>query len=238
MISVFWAFTFLPLVVFGGIFKDEPNVWKSASIRQIVEKKEEPVEKKNENKYEKLYSETLSWLNEHEKVPPVLRELWKNPEDEKLKKLAVKTMYDWNKKLENITKELGMNFSQMSYLYDKPSGQYWTLRSPYTSADGKLREYAKRGLKVIYFFSPDCPYCILSEPAIKRLKDAGIEVLEINVKQYGKNEFVTKMVDLYNVSATPTTIWFFKGSSSGYKYVGVLTVPVILNILDYIGGKK
>jgi len=230
-------FLFLPFVAFGGVFTEDIDIWETVSKKAIEEKankKEE--EKKKENRYTELYKKTLSWLPEPEKVPPVLRELWKNPDDEKLKELAVKTMYEWNKKLGRITEELGMNFSQISYIYDRPSGQYLNIRDITPSAEEKIKEFAKRGLKVIYFFSPDCPYCRLSEPAVKTLKDSGVEVLRINVKNYGRDEFVTHMVNLYAVSATPTTIWFFKGKPWGYKYVGVLTVPVILNILDYIGG--
>lgn len=212
-----------------GVFQTPPDVWGEHA--RILKKQEEIKKRKMEEKrkfeerrnyFKQLYRETMAWLPEPEKVPPVLREVWKHPEDEELRRFAAKTMHDWTKKVERLSEELGWEYSRyMSYPV-----QSQTLEE-------EIKNLVKKGLSLIYFYSPKCVYCRMSDPVVNKLERLGVKVFRVKMEDYGKDRLTTVLIDHYGVRQTPTTIWYFEGGE-GFKYVGVITEPVVLRILRYM----
>lgn len=168
-----------------------------------VEKKEEQEEKKNEVKeedrkkyYEELYKKAQEWFPET--TNPLEKAFYKNPDDPKLVELLHR-FYTERQERANLLA------SKLIALQSQEEARFL----------GKLKGYA-----VIYFYSPQCPYCRASEPYLAFLESNAKQFMRVNILLPENAGYVKD----FGVQATPTLV-FMKDGKMVRKWVGMWLYP-------------
>lgn len=161
-------------------------------------KKEEEVSKKElkEEYYRKVWRETQNWFPKD--VSPIERELYKNPHDPILQEMYKKYVEERTYRSRLIAQ---------------------ILLSHFKSKEDILRGIKESALRFLYFYSPTCPYCKISEVALEDLSRSA-EIITINVDS--ENPQVQEMVALFQVRATPTLV-AMKGIRVVDVWIGAFT---------------
>jgi thiol-disulfide isomerase/thioredoxin len=167
------------------------------------EEKEEKEEKKNEVKredrekyYEELYKKTQEWFPET--TNPLEKAFYKNPDDPKLVELLHR-FYTERQERANLlaSKLIALQSQEEAKLL------------------GKLKGYV-----VIYFYSPQCPYCRASEPYLASLEGSVKQFLKVNTLLPENAGYVRD----FGVQATPTLI-FMKDGKVVKRWTGMWVYP-------------
>ena len=161
----------------GGFFNDPVDYFKDS-----VEKKIDKVNKKKDKQeyYKKIWEETMKWAPPN--ASPVERAYIQNPNDPVLREMVLRYL-DQRTQAATLLSD---------YLQERISEREEVLKT--------LRE---TGVSFIYFFSPRCPYCKMSEPFIKNLSHK-LKVMTVNIDS--PSQEVKRMVEGFGVSATPTFV--------------------------------
>jgi thiol-disulfide isomerase/thioredoxin len=162
------------------------------------EKKEQKEEKKEDKEkyYEELYRQAQNWFPET--TNPLERAFYKNPDDPKL--------------LELLDKFYTERTERANLLASK-------LMALQTQKEAKLTEKLK-DYTVIYFYSPQCPYCRASEQYLGVFDGRVKQFLRVNILLPENAKFVRD----FGIQATPTLI-FMKDGKVVRKWVGLWVYP-------------
>ncbi len=182
-------------VSFGGFFNTEVDYFKDKE-KQEEAKKEEVEKKKREEYYKKVWEETQNWFPEN--VSPVERELYKNPNDPVLQEMYKRYVEERTYRSRLISSILQTHFKNKEEV---------------------LKEIKANGVQFLYFHSPKCPYCKMSEVTLKDLSRFA-KIVTINVDS--DNPQVQEMMALFQVRATPTLV-AMKGISTLDVWIGAFT---------------
>lgn len=178
-------------LAFGGFFDTEVDYFKDDEGN--MSKKEE---NKKKEYYEKVWKETENWFPQN--VSPVERELYKHPNDPVLQEM-------YKRYVEERTYRSRIVSS--------------ILREHFQNKERILEEIKASGVQFLYFFSPKCPYCKMSEVALKDLSKFA-KVITLNV--LSDNPQVKEMMAIFQVRATPTLV-AMKGLRTIDMWVGAFT---------------
>ena len=63
-----------------------------------------------------------------------------------------------------------------------------------------IQWFKNNHIVLLYFYSPNCEYCTITDPYIEELKNAGIKVYRININNH------YKATSKWHIMGTPTTI--------------------------------
>jgi thiol-disulfide isomerase/thioredoxin len=167
------------------------------------EKKEEKKEQKEEAKkedrekyYEELYRQAQEWFPET--TNPLEKAFYKNPNDPKLVEL-LQRFYTERQERANL---LASNLIALQ-----------------TQREAKLVEKLKDYV-VIYFYSPQCPYCRASEQYLASLEGRVKQFLKVNILLPENVKFVRD----FGIQALPTLI-FMKDGKEVRRWVGMWVYP-------------
>lgn len=88
---------------------------------------------------------------------------------------------------------------------------------------------AERGDALVEFFSPECSYCRLAEPVLRRLSDEYSDVVffKLNVK---KNE---RLTENYGIKGLPTFVLLSNGQEVG-RTAGAGGDPPLRSLLNML----
>lgn len=168
---------------FGG------NFWNSRVDYWGEGKKEEKVEKKNEDEY-------LYWTAPN--VPPVIKEYFKNPDDPQVRK----KLREFHLKRTFLQNKLASELMLMDYRFKKEFQE-------------KLKNYL-----IYYFYSPECPYCYASQPAVNFLGEVS-DVYAVNVTDPENAEYLRE----FRIRATPTFVFVRKrDKKEAGRWIGMLRI--------------
>jgi thiol-disulfide isomerase/thioredoxin len=160
------------------------------------EKKEEVKKEDKEKYYEELYRKAQEWFPET--TNPLERAFYKNPDDPKLIELLHKFYTERQERANQLASKLIALQSQ---------------------EDAKLLEKL-RNYVVVYFYSPQCPYCRASEQYLASLEGRAKQLLKVNILLPENAGYVKD----FGVQATPTLV-FMKDGKVVKKWVGVWVYP-------------
>ena len=172
--------------------------------REKGEKREEEKEKKREEVkrdarvkyYEELYRKSQEWFPET--TNPLERAFYKNPDDPKLLELLDRFYTERQERANLLASKLIALQSQKE-----------------TKLMEKLKDYV-----VIYFYSPQCPYCRASEQYLGVFDGKVKQFLRVNTLLPENARFVRD----FGIQATPTLI-FMKDGKEVRKWVGLWAYP-------------
>ncbi len=182
---------FLPFVVFGYYLQGEVDYFKRKEEKK-VEKKEE----RKEDYYEQLYKQAQEWFPET--TNPLERAFYKNPDDPKLLEL-------------------------LSRFYEERQERANLLASKLIALQTQKEEEIVKVLKdyvVLYFYSPNCPYCRASEPYLSFLSANVKSFLKINILLPENMQYLKE----YSIRVTPTLV-FIKGGKEVRRWEGLWVYP-------------
>jgi len=168
-------------------------------------KKEEKKKEDREKYYEELYRQAQEWFPET--TNPLERAFYKNPDDPKLLELLDRFYTE-------RTERANLLASKLMALQNQKEAKLLE----------KLKDYT-----VIYFYSPQCPYCRASEQYLG--------VFEGNVKQFLRVNTTlrenTRFVRDFGVQSIPTLI-FMKDGREVRRWVGLWVYPsqATINFLE------
>ncbi len=172
------------------------------------EKKEEKKEVKKEDRekyYEELYKKSQEWFPET--TNPLERAFYKNPDDPKLIELLDR-FYTERQERANLL-----------------ASQLMTLQA---QREARLMEKLK-DYTVIYFYSPQCPYCRASEQYLGVFDGRVKQFLRVNTMLSENARFVRD----FGVQSVPTLI-FMKDGREVRRWVGLWVYPsqATINFLE------
>jgi thiol-disulfide isomerase/thioredoxin len=159
-------------------------------------KKEETKKEDKEKYYEELYRQAQEWFPET--TNPLERAFYKNPNDPKLVELLHR-FYTERQERANL---LASNLIALQ-----------TQRE--TKLVEKLKDYT-----VIYFYSPQCPYCRASEQYLAFLEGGVKQFLKVNILLPENARYVRD----FGIQAVPTLI-FMKDGREVRRWVGLWVYP-------------
>jgi thiol-disulfide isomerase/thioredoxin len=159
-------------------------------------KKEEVKKEDKEKYYEELYKQAQEWFPET--TNPLERAFYKNPNDPKLIELLDK-FYTERTERANLLSS--------------------TLMTLQARREEKLVEKLK-DYTVIYFYSPQCPYCRASEQYLGVFDGRVRQFLRVNTLLPENAKYVRD----FGVQATPTLI-FMKDGKLVRRWVGLWVYP-------------
>ncbi len=163
------------------------------------EKKEEKKEVKKEDRekyYEELYKKSQEWFPET--TNPLERAFYKNPDDPKLIELLDR-FYTERQERANLL-----------------ASQLMTLQAQREARlTEKLKDYT-----VIYFYSPQCPYCRASEQYLGVFDGRVKQFLRVNTMLSENARFVRD----FGIQSVPTLI-FMKDGKEVRRWVGLWVYP-------------
>ncbi len=172
------------------------------------EKKEEKKEVKKEDRekyYEELYKKSQEWFPET--TNPLERAFYKNPDDPKLVELLDR-FYTERQERANLL-----------------ASQLMTLQAQREARlTEKLKDYT-----VVYFYSPQCPYCRASEQYLGVFDGRVKQFLRVNALLSENARFVRD----FGVQSVPTLI-FMKDGREVRRWVGLWVYPsqATINFLE------
>jgi len=160
---MFWvAFLAAVLFAFGDDFWETPvDYWKEER------KTEKKVKDMREERVREIYVKSLGWGSPN--VSPIEREFLKNPNDPVVRKY----LKEYYRERFFRQHELASVLFESEYEIEK------NLKEP-------LKRYV-----VYYFYSPSCPYCRQSEPAVRFLGSV-TDVYRVNVDVPGNYVYVER----------------------------------------------
>ncbi|WP_457601565.1 thioredoxin family protein [Hydrogenivirga sp.] len=180
---------------FGGFFNTEVDYFKDRE-RERAKEERKLEKKKREEYYEKLWEETRNWFPEN--VSPIERELYKHPDDPVLQEMYKKYVEERTYRARFIKNILVSHFKTKEQV---------------------LEAIKSAGVQFLYFHSPKCPYCKMSEVALKDLSRYA-RIVTVNVDS--SNPQVKEMMSLFMVRATPTLV-AMKGAETLDVWIGAFT---------------
>jgi thiol-disulfide isomerase/thioredoxin len=178
---------------------------KEKKEEKKVEKKEE-VKKEDKGKYyEELYKQAQEWFPET--TNPLERAFYKNPDDPKLIELLDRFYTERTERANLLASRLMAVQSQREARLME-----------------KLKDYT-----VIYFYSPQCPYCRASEQYLGVFEGRVKQFLRVNTMLTENARFVRD----FGIQATPTLI-FMKNGKEVRRWVGLWVYPsqATINFLE------
>lgn len=161
----------------------------------LKRKKEGETEKeKKEEYYKRIWEETKNWFPPN--VSPVEREFYKNPDDPVLQEMVARYIEERTERARQLSE---------------------VLRAYFSVRKEELERLGELGVEFIYFWSPRCPYCAISEPAVRDLS-MYTRVLRVNVDNPNTQEIKRS----FGVYATPTLV-AVKGNEVLNVWVGAFS---------------
>jgi thioredoxin-like negative regulator of GroEL len=163
------------------------------------EKKEEKKEVKKEDRekyYEELYRQAQEWFPET--TNPLERAFYKNPDDPKLVELLDRFYTERQERASLLASRLMVLQAQREARLTE-----------------KLKDYT-----VIYFYSPQCPYCRATEQYLGVFDGRVKQFLRVNTLLPENARFVRD----FGVQAVPTLI-FMKNGREVRRWVGLWVYP-------------
>jgi thioredoxin-like negative regulator of GroEL len=163
------------------------------------EKKEEKKEAKKEDKekyYEELYRQAQEWFPET--TNPLERAFYKNPDDPKLVELLDRFYTERQERANLLASRLMVLQAQRE-----------------AKLLEKLKDYT-----VIYFYSPQCPYCRATEQYLGVFEGRVKQFLRVNTLLPENARFVRD----FGIQAVPTLI-FMKDGRVVRRWVGLWVYP-------------
>jgi thiol-disulfide isomerase/thioredoxin len=169
------------------------------------EKKEEVKKEDKEKYYEELYRQAQEWFPET--TNPLERAFYKNPDDPKLIELLNRFYTERQERANLLASKLMALQTQKEEKLTK-----------------KLKDYT-----VIYFYSPQCPYCRASEQYLGVFEGRVKQFLRVNTLLPENARFVRD----FGIQATPTLI-FMKDGKEVRRWVGLWVYPsqATINFLE------
>jgi len=168
-------------------------------------KKEEKKKEDREKYYEGLYRQAQEWFPET--TNPLERAFYKNPDDPKLLELLDRFYTERTERANLLASKLMALQTQKEEKLTK-----------------KLKDYT-----VIYFYSPQCPYCRASEQYLGVFEGNVKQFLRVNTTLRENTRFVRDFV----VQSIPTLI-FMKDGREVRRWVGLWVYPsqATINFLE------
>lgn len=161
----------------ASFFDTEVDYFKDAKER------EEQTQKK-ENKteyYRKLWEESVNWTPSN--LSPLEREIFRNPTDPVLQDMYRRYVDYRTQKVRVLSSILTDYFQEKEKL---------------------LERLEKAQVDFIYFFSPTCPYCKMSEPTLSDISKRARKVLTVNIMS--EDSRAKELMALFGVRQTPTLV--------------------------------
>jgi thioredoxin-like negative regulator of GroEL len=178
-------------------FREGVDYFGTGKREEKKEEKKEEVNKENREKYyEELYKQAQEWFPET--ANPLERAFLKNPDDPKLLELLDKFYTE-------RTARANVAASKLMVLQAEREAR---LKE-------KLKDYT-----VIYFYSPQCVYCRVSEQYLPFLEGRVKQFLKVNTLLPENATYVRD----FGIQATPTLI-FMKDGKVVRKWVGLWVYP-------------
>ncbi|MEM3426835.1 MAG: thioredoxin family protein [Nitrososphaerales archaeon] len=164
-------------------------------------KREEKAKQKEEEKskkeyYEKLYREAQDWFPET--TNPLEKAFYKNPDDPVIVELLNRFYTERQERANLLASKLILLQSQQ---------------------EEKLAEVLKN-YTVLYFYSPQCPYCRASEPYLSFLESNAKKFLKINILMPENSVYLKD----FGIRATPTLV-FVRDGREVRRWEGMWVYP-------------
>jgi thiol-disulfide isomerase/thioredoxin len=180
---------------FGTGKREEKKEEKKVEKREEA-KKDEVKKEDKEKYYEELYRKAQEWFPET--TNPLERAFYKNPDDPKLIELLDRFYTERTERANLLASRLMAVQSQR---------------------EARLMEKLK-GYTVIYFYSPQCPYCRASEQYLGVFDGRVKQFLRVNTLLPENARFVKD----FGIQATPTLI-FMRDGKVVRRWVGLWVYP-------------
>lgn len=227
-----------PIDYFGEKTKAEKKLLEQQKIEEEAASKEEEV---IEDPWIVPITQADGSIKYH-RPPQVVINFLENPKEE----ANVKAYFEWNQK--KIRKFIEANAALQAYAAKRG------ISMPYYSTTGKVYDFKKvqehgslqkyisrtKGVNIIYFTKPDCPYCTVQSSELEKLsqahKDISIQGISLG-KAKTTYSFPVKEDqgenDAYKIDFWPTLLFVY-GDGTAYKLRGATTAGELENLLETV----